>query len=231
MKTQKALFSFFTALALISAPSAFAQTPPQNDNFANRTTLTGSSITFTGTLVGATFEPAETNSTFPGIYWSFGRSVLWTWTAAESTAVVIAIRSESWPNLTNGTLMVYSGTSLDALTNAAYPAASFSKPPCGYVSFNATAGTSYQIRVAAWGTIGGIGGPFTLQLTATNLPLFIAHPQNYTVSPYGSAFFSSIATASGYRGTHEAGRRPLTSGFSMAFLSRGKRIPAFWFTA
>ena len=61
MKTQKGLFSFFAALALISANSAFAQSPPANDDFANRTVLTGSSITFTGTLVGATSEPAETN--------------------------------------------------------------------------------------------------------------------------------------------------------------------------
>jgi hypothetical protein len=189
MNTNKTLFGFYTALLLVSTTGALAQ--PANDNFDNRTVLSGSSITFTGTLAGATFEPAETNYTFPGISGS-GRSVWWTWTAADSTAVVVAMRPESWPNLTNGVLEVYSGASLDALTRAGTPA-EVTKPPSGYVRFDATAGTSYQIRVAWFGTGGG-DGPFILQLTATNPPLFIAQPQNCTVSPYGSAFFSSIAT-------------------------------------
>jgi hypothetical protein len=194
METKKGLLGFFAAIVLLSVNPAFAQAPPNNDDFAHRNPLTGSSITFTGTLVGATFEPAETNSSFPGMFYSSGRSVWWTWTASESTAVVIAIRPESWPSLTNGTLDVLSGTSLDALSRANTFPTLFSKPPSGYVRFDATAGTSYQIRVAAWGTSGGVGGPFTLQLTATNPPLFIVQPQSYTVSPYGSAFFSSIAT-------------------------------------
>src|SRR5689334_4292443 len=99
MKTQKRIFSFLTALTLASALCAFAQNPPPNDDFANRTVLTGSSITFTGTLVGATTEPAETN-VYPAS-WPSGRSVWWTWTAAESTAVVIAIQPDGWANVTN----------------------------------------------------------------------------------------------------------------------------------
>jgi len=209
MTTNKTLFGFCTALLLASATAVFAQSPPNNDDFANRTVLTGSSSTFTGTLVGATFEPAETNYTFPGISYSSGRSVWWTWTAPESMAVVIAIRPESWPYLTNGMLEVYTGTNLTALSNIA--GVFFSKPPSGYVRFDATAGTSYQIRVAAvaWNS-GGVGGPFTLQLTATNPPLFIAQPQSYTVSPYGSAFFSSIATGPQPRVTWLRGRTTTT---------------------
>jgi hypothetical protein len=191
MKKIRTLFSFYIGLLLASATSVFAQSPPNNDDFAHRTPLTGSSITFTGTLVGATVEPAETNFVWG---WPLGRSVWWTWTAPESTAVVIAIRPESWPYLTNGMLEVYTGTNLSALSSANTFAAGFSKPPSGYVRFDATAGTSYQIRVAAYTNSGSVGGPFPLQLTATNPPLFIAQPQNYTVSPYGSAFFSSIAT-------------------------------------
>jgi len=57
MKTLK-LFEFFAALALASATGAFAQTPA-NDDFANRTVLSGSSISFTGSLAGATLEPNE----------------------------------------------------------------------------------------------------------------------------------------------------------------------------
>jgi hypothetical protein len=190
MKTQNRLFSFFTALLLALTTTALAQSPPNNDDFAHRTPLTGSSITFTGTLIGATVEPAETNFVCG---WPLGRSVWWTWTAPQSTAVIVAIRPESWPYLTNGELEVYTGTNLSALSSA-NTSAGFSKPPSGYVRFDATAGTSYQIRVAAFTNWGGVGGPFALQLTATNPPLFIVQPQNDTVSPYGSAFFSSIAT-------------------------------------
>jgi hypothetical protein len=123
--------------------------------------------------------------------WPLGRSVWWTWTAAESTTVVIAIQPDGWANDTNACLQVYSGTNLNALTALAGNA--FTKPPCGYVRFQATAGTSYQIRVAVY-TNGWVGGPFTLQLTATNPPIFLAQPQNCTVSPYGSAFFGAIAS-------------------------------------
>ena len=194
MKTRKESFGFFAVLALISATSAFAQSPPPNDDFAHSTPLTGSSITFTGTLVGATVEPAETNSSFAW-GWPLGRSVWWTWTAAESTAVVVAIQPEGWANTTNAWLSVFSGTNLNALSSLGYlEGNAFTKPPFGYVRFLATAGTSYQIRVSAYTNSGSVGGPFTLQLTATNPPVFVVQPQDCTVSPYASAFFSAIAT-------------------------------------
>src|SRR5580765_8858580 len=143
METKKGLLGFLATIVLFAVNPAFAQAPPNNDDFAHSTPLTGSSITFTGTLVGATLEPAETNSSFP-LWFSSGRSVWWTWTAAESTAVVIASLPESWPNLTNGVLMVLSGATLDSLSNVA-PTAIFSKPPSGYLRFDAAAGTSYRI--------------------------------------------------------------------------------------
>jgi hypothetical protein len=195
MNTNKTLFGFYVALLLASATSSFAQSPPANDDFANRIVLTGSSITFTGTLVGATSEPAETNipSSFRSL-WTVGRSVWWTWTAAESSTVVIAIQPDGWANNTNAWLSVFGGTNLNTLSSLGYyVGAAFTKPPCGYVKFQATAGMSYQIGVAAY-TNGCVGGPFTLQLTATNPPIFIVQPQNCNVSPYGSAFFGAIAT-------------------------------------
>jgi hypothetical protein len=191
MKTREAIFGFLMALTLATGSSAFAQTPPPNDDFAHRTPLTGSPITFTGTLVGATDEPGETNYASFYFEWPLGRSVWWTWTAAESSTVVIAIQPDGWANTTNACLEVHSGTNLNALTCLGRNF--FSKPPCGYVRFQATAGTSYQIRVAAY-TNGSVGGPFTLQLTATNPPIFIVQPQDCAVSPYGSAFFGAIAT-------------------------------------
>src|SRR5580765_2995734 len=189
MNLQLRQFTCCTALMLGSATTALSQNPPPNDDFANRTVLTGSSITFTGTLVGATSEPAETNIPHSNFPWPFGRSVWWTWTAAESTTVVIAIQPDGWANTTNAELSVFAGTNLNALSLVGLlVAAAFTKPPCGYVRFQATAGASYQIGVAA-GTNGCVGGPFTLQLTAANPPIFLAQPQNCTVSTYGSAFF------------------------------------------
>jgi hypothetical protein len=216
MKTRKVILGFLIALTLASAPCAFGQTPPPNDDFANRTVLTGSSITFTGTLVGATSEPAETTNNL--IYFAWWPSVWWTWTAAESTTVVIAIQPDGWANNTNAWLAVYGGTNLNGLTllgnHGVNYGNAFTKPPCGYVRFQATAGTSYQIRVA------GDGGPFTLQLTATNPPIFIAQPQNCTVSPYGSAFFGAIATA-----TPNGDSYPSQPGTSYQWFFNGVPIP------
>jgi hypothetical protein len=58
MKLQKCLFKLFAAAALVWSTSAFAQTPA-NDDFANRIVLSGSSISFGGSLAGATLESNE----------------------------------------------------------------------------------------------------------------------------------------------------------------------------
>src|SRR3954463_10268587 len=82
----------FCAGVVLASAVGFCQTPPSNDNFANSTPLTGTSITFSGTLVGATFETVETNSTPPFVGTpQSGGSVWWTWTAPQSSAVVIQL--------------------------------------------------------------------------------------------------------------------------------------------
>ena len=179
--------SLCTAIVLVSMAAALGQSPPANDDFANRTVIAGSSITVSGTLVGATLESAETDSSFPGGPLSSGGSVWWTWTAAESTTVIIEmLRDYSVINSSNTALYVYSGTDLNALT--LLDTNSFDAPSGRYVAFSASAGGSYQFRVA-----GGWGQAFTLRLTATNSPVFVIQPQDRVVSPYGSAFFSALA--------------------------------------
>src|SRR5437660_7808955 len=69
--------------------------PPPNDNFADRIVLSGTSITFTGTLAGATaewigdwFEP----NGYPFTCCSPGApSVWWEWTTPESSAVTLLL--------------------------------------------------------------------------------------------------------------------------------------------
>src|SRR5258705_5412560 len=94
------------ALMLALAPATFAQSPPANDNFANRIALTGSSITFTGTLVGSTIETGEgfAQGYYPG---PGGGSVWWTWATPQTTRVVIEILPT--PFTTNAELRVHSG--------------------------------------------------------------------------------------------------------------------------
>src|SRR5882672_9493321 len=110
MKTHK-LFEFFAVLALASATGAFAQTPA-NDDFANRTVLSGSSISFGGSLAGATLETGETSY----YYWMTNGatgSVWWTWTAPVSTTVVIWF---SGPQSAHNYLALFTGSSLGGLT-------------------------------------------------------------------------------------------------------------------
>jgi hypothetical protein len=185
MKTQKRLFGFFAVLALALATGAFAQTPA-NDDFANRTVLSGSSITFTGSLAGATLESNEASGSY---YWLTNRatgSVWWTWTAPVSTTVTIWLPS---PQSVTNYLAVYTGTSLNGLTILNY---TWLAPAGRYFAFNATAGTAYQIQA-----IGADTQPFTAQLTATNSPVFVFQPKDCTVSPYGSAIFSAMASMPG----------------------------------
>ncbi len=176
--------NFYLCIALLaSVISALAQTPP-NDNFDNRTVLSGSPISFGGSLSGATLEPGENSSSYYSVpSWATG-SIWWTWTASASTPVVISINraQDSYNHVA-----VYTGTDLSSLTAINYE--SFSGPVGRYLRFQATAGTSYQLQVA-----GSDSQPFTLQLTATNAPVFVFQPQDCTVSPYGSAFFSAMAS-------------------------------------
>jgi hypothetical protein len=170
------------ALMLALATAAFAQSPPANDNFANRISLTGSSITFTGTLVGATYEPVE--SSIPGDA-LFGGSVWWTWTAPTISRVVIEIPAN--PFTTNAELQLFTGTAFNALTFVDQN--HFGFPPGRYVSFMAYPTNAYQFRVIGSGT-----QSFSLRLTVTNPPIFIFQPQDCVVSTLGSAFFGAMAT-------------------------------------
>jgi hypothetical protein len=173
------------ALMLGAATAAFAQSPPANDDFANRIALTGSSITFTGTVAGSTLESAEGPSFFGFYPPPGGGSVWWTWTAPATTRVFIEILPT--PSTTNAELAVYTGTAINALTFIDLNR--FGDPPGRYVSFLASPTNTYQFRVAGIGT-----QPFSLRLTATNPPIFIFHPQDCVVSPFASAFFSAMAT-------------------------------------
>jgi len=181
----KRQFTSCAALIFALATTTLAQSPPANDNFANRIALTGSSFTFIGTLAGSTLESAEGPSFFGFYPPPGGGSVWWTWTTPATTRVVIEILPT--PSTTNAELAAYTGTAINALTFVDLNR--FGDPPGRYVCFLASPTNTYQFRVAGIGT-----QPFSLRLTATNPPIFIFHPQDCVVSPFASAFFSAMAT-------------------------------------
>jgi hypothetical protein len=192
--------------ALNCTPS---QSAPANDNFTNRTIISGSVLTISGTLAAATLENTESS---PPFYASSGGSVWYSWTAPASTDVVIElIRDYSSFSSSNTIFTAYTGNSIGALTVIA--GNTFDWPSGRYAAFSAAGGTSYQFRIA-----GGWGGPFSLKLTATNSPVFIRQPIDCVVSPFASALFTAFA----------AGPRPFTSSkpdISYQWLSNGVPIP------
>lgn len=109
-----------------------------NDDFANRATLSGSSFTIYDANVSATVELEEPiHADDPG-----GTSIWWTWTAPLSGATTIDTFGSDFPTL----LAVYTGSELNALTTVAANRNSAGNND-SKVLFIAQAGTTYQIAV------------------------------------------------------------------------------------
>src|SRR5206468_9609711 len=118
-----------------SIPMAPLGAAPANDNFANRTLISGNSVDVTASLVGATAEIGE-----PVHWWrhdgSSAHSVWWTWTASNDWRVNVSTTESTFP----ARLAVYYGTSLSALRPVVTDSGA-------NVTFVAKAGTAYQILV------------------------------------------------------------------------------------
>jgi hypothetical protein len=164
----------------------FGQAPP-NDDFANATVLVGNDVTFSGTLSNATrnemcepYGPCNDS----------GVTVWWSWTATQSTAVVVETL-EKGPTY-GSSFAVFEGTEICDFTGQL---TTFHVLDCNYMdpitnrylSFPATAGTTYYIRVS------GDAQSFTLRLTATNAPVILAQPQSTTIPAGSSAWFGVVA--------------------------------------
>ena len=121
---------------------------PRNDNFDNRITLSGSSVSTTGHNNMATLEPGEQQHTDH----QGGASVWWSWTAPTSGRITISTAGSSFDTL----LAVYTGDSLDNLTliarNDDDPTAD---TRTSLVTFQATKGMTYQIAVDGYNAATG----------------------------------------------------------------------------
>lgn len=129
-----------------------------NDRFADRQVLVGASVTATGSNVNATRESGEPNVL--GV--SGGKSIWYTWTAPASGVVTMSTAGSTFDT----TLGVYTGTALSRLRRvAANDDQSFSSNQLtSRVSFNAVAGTTYQILVDGFS---GASGSVSLSINQT----------------------------------------------------------------
>ncbi len=150
------------------------QSPPLNDNFANRISLGNAShlSNVTGSNVGATAEPGEPfHADTIGL-----KSVWWTWTAPFSGALTL----NSSGNSTRGgaldtVLGLYTG---DSVSNLVLVAAN-DEDSFGYeslVTCNVSAGTTYQIAVDGFE---GDEGSIRLRLDLSSTPLPIPPNDNF----------------------------------------------------
>jgi hypothetical protein len=110
---------------------------PTNDDFSNRIPLIGANVTTTGSNQRSSTQPSE-----PSLLGQSSHSVWWTWTAPRSSSVTISLAGSSF----NTVLGVYTGTTIGALTEVAANDDS-GAANTSQVTFNATAGTTYQICV------------------------------------------------------------------------------------
>jgi len=135
-----------TGLVLLNLSDApAAPTPPGNDNFANRQTITGDSNLVVADNKNATSESGETLNTID----SGGHSVWWEWTAPRDGRVEVVTE---WSDF-DTTVGIYTGTAVDALT----PVDRNDDVIGGIVRtsrtvFKAQSGQKYQISVDGWST-------------------------------------------------------------------------------
>ena len=143
-------------LNLNNALKTATQVSPDNDNLANRQTLTGAATTVYGRNLGATKETGEPNHAGN----AGGASVWYSWTAPHSgvvevtTAKSVTSVGASWNTL----LAVYTGSSVSALTlQAGNDDSGISLDGSGTsrLTFNATSGTTYQIAEDGFGGASG----------------------------------------------------------------------------
>ena len=128
---------------LCLVPSTASAAPPANDNFANAVVLAGLPVSASGTNVDATKEAGEPSHA--GVAGG-GSSVWWTWTASSSGGVAIESCGSAFPTV----LGVYTGASVDALTEIASAQWQTAEEACGSgarVSFRALAGQTYRIAI------------------------------------------------------------------------------------
>jgi hypothetical protein len=154
------VFTGLVAMALMLTLPSVANAAPANDNFADAETISGGSASIYGTNIGATTEIGEPSPA------GSSRSVWYRWTAPVSGRV--AMDTCTYYNF-DTVLSVHTGSTLGSLMQeAANDDADDDGCSLGStLNFNATAGTTYYVRVAGYASS---QGKFTLNLQQVPAP-------------------------------------------------------------
>jgi hypothetical protein len=165
--------------------------PPLNDDFANRTIVSGTNVTAAASNVDASLEPGEP-------YPSVG-TVWWSWSAPFSGPVFVRSGPTGFP------VAIYTGTTLATLTFVP------SEIIGGSARFNAVAGTAYQIVL---NSSYGVSESFPLRIERVLPPMNDDFDNRLSLSGFVSTGFGANAEA-----TAEAGEPqhspPTAPGHSM----------------
>jgi hypothetical protein len=177
--------------------AAFSQTPPPNDNFSNSIVLTGTDVTFSGTLAGATVEDFREISTWFLVSGeTVNQSVWWTWTAPTDT--VLTLQTISY--LGNGSNLIADAVEIYYATNGSVspdglilPALATERIDARFapqtISVPVVGGSNYHIHL-----VGDSSAAYTFRLKATNTPLIVQQPKNQTVFSNTSTLFYTFYT-------------------------------------
>jgi hypothetical protein len=141
---------------------------PANDNFANATVFTGTSVS--GSDVDATRESGDpTTIKWPGNSDTTAgdRSVWWKWTPTTSGTVTFATGPNEDPQVFDTQLGVYTGTLGNLTEIASDEDSSDFAHGLSKVTFNATANTTYYIMVNGFESA---TGSYVLNLTSGGTP-------------------------------------------------------------
>ncbi len=130
---------------------------PANDDFANRTPLTGANTIGGALTLAATKETGEPNHAGN----VGGKSVWWSWTAPFSRTINISTKGSTFDTI----LGVYTGSSVSGLTAVASNDNDPSGGTTSRVTFSAVSGTTYQIAVDG---LNGASGTVVLNAPALN---------------------------------------------------------------
>jgi hypothetical protein len=134
-----------------------------NDNFANRVTLPGNTVSAIGYNIEATREALEPVNTAE-------RTIWWSWTSQNTGVAVIDFVGSSF--LSRLYVSVWTGSSLSALSQTSLSASGT------YVTMPVSAGTTYHVAVGSTST--SYGGSVVMTVTGAEA---VPEAPNFTLQP------------------------------------------------
>ncbi|MEI6687968.1 MAG: S8 family serine peptidase [Thermoleophilia bacterium] len=174
-----------------SSVSATPAAGLSNDDFQDATTLSGTSVSASGSTATATRQTGE-----PAHGGTGGAASIWyRWTAPANGTLVLTTQGSTFDTL----LGVYTGTSVDALTTLAQNDDVASGTLWSKVTINVTSGASYAIAIDGWG---GARGATTLNAAFTAAPVLTNDNFADATTLTGTAGTKTGSTANA---THETG--------------------------